>query len=81
MTQGEVQDALSVFLGEINDLCHNKCPNFLTPNSHFMGVRPGHNLDLFEISFDFRIDRTSILTMDTPDVLKDPSVADLKVLK
>jgi len=48
-----------------------------------LGVIPGHNLDLLKIAFDFRIDRIFLLRMKTeiPDELKDPSKAELKVIK
>lgn len=55
-------------------------PSWLAPNSCFVGIRPGHNLDLLEVSFDFRIDRTTMLLSDVPDVLKDPTKADLKIV-
>ncbi len=81
MTQEQMQEDLSEFLTHMVEASVRFCPSWLSANSYFMSIVPGHNLDLFQMSFDFRIDRTTILYTDTPDILKDPSKANLGVVK
>ncbi len=73
------EEDLKDFVYKIEEFIHFHYPKWLTPNSTSVGVLPGHNLDLMQISFDFRIDRTDLLLSDTPDVLKDFSKADLQL--
>lgn len=76
-----IQEELNEFLGRVQEFSVGICPKWLTPNSHFAGIKPGHNLDLLEIGFDFRVDRTSLLLAETPDILQDPSKAQLKIMR
>lgn len=76
-----IEEELSEFLEAFRVVSIEKCPSFLTSNSHFLGIVPGHNLDLLQISFDFKVDRWSLLKKNIPDILKDPSKAELTLLK
>lgn len=77
----ETEEELSEFVEKIEIFVATNCPSWLTSNSYFVGIKPGHNLDLLEISFDFRIDRTHMILSRTPEILKDPSKAALHVVK
>ncbi len=74
-------EELNKYVGEIEAVVNRCCPSFLTPNSSFVSVVPGHNLDLLQITFDLRIDRTSMFLSETPIELQDVSKPELKVLK
>ena len=75
-----IEDELNDLLAKLNRTIALNCPSFLTPCGYFVGISPGNNLDVLQISFDFRIDRTTVLKSETPDYLKDPSKPDLKIL-
>lgn len=75
-----IQEELNAFVEKILRVSYEECPSFLAPNSNFMGIIPGHNLDLLQISFDFRVDRTTLLLSETPNTLKDPLLPDLRLL-
>ncbi len=77
----DIQKELDEFVGKIETFNANNAPSFLTPNSYFVGIVPGHNLDLLQISFDYRIDRSQILKAETPEILKDPSKVELTVIR
>ena len=77
----DVQGELNEFIGKLEELARSNCPSWLQSNSYSVGVMPGHNLDLLQISFDFRIERAAILAMDCPEILKDPSNTVLTVIK
>lgn len=81
MTNEQMQEDISELLTRIDSVIAESCPAWLTPNSHFVSLVPGHNLDLLQVAFDFRVDRTSFLLSETPDFLKDPMKADLGVVK
>ena len=68
-----IKKELDEFVNKIHAFAAQNCPSWLTPNSNFVGIRPGHNLDLLEISSDFLIDRYQILNSEIPQELKDPS--------
>lgn len=74
-----IQEELNEYISKLERFVSENSPLWLTPNSHFIGIRPGHNLDLLEISFDFRIDRSTIL--EAPDLFTDPSKTELRVIK
>lgn len=79
-------EELQTFIEKLNAFSIKNAPKFLTPNSHFMGIEPGHNLDLLEISFDYRIDRTWLLSQKESTfcrtTLKDPSgPPELEIIK
>lgn len=76
----KLEEELDELVGKMEAFISVNSPGWLTPNSTSVGIRPGHNLDLLQISFDFRVDRSEILKSETPDVLKDPSKPDLKVI-
>lgn len=76
-----IEEELDAFVEKLSTFSAENCPSFLTPNSNFMGIIPGHNLDLIQIAFDFRVDRMRMLLSETPNALKDPSKADLNLLK
>lgn len=76
-----VEDELSDFLSKLNDFAQDNAPSWLASNSYFMGVMPGHHLDLLQISFDFKIDRAHVLKHGEAGFLADPSKPELKVIK
>lgn len=76
-----IQEELNEFLEKVQEFNASICPHWLTPNSNFVGIKPGHNLDLLEILFDYRIDRTHLLFSEMPEELKDPSKPELKIIK
>jgi hypothetical protein len=76
-----IQEELNDFVDKVQAFASNNLPSWLTPNSTFVGIRPGHNLDLLEVSFDFRIERWALAKREIPQELKDPSKPDLSVLK
>lgn len=71
------QEELSEFIGKLDRFSSENCPKFITPNSNWFGVEPGHNLDLLKIAFDYRVDRTFLLRTD----FTDPSKPRLEVVK
>lgn len=76
-----LSDELSDYVARMEAFSGQNSPSFLTPNSTFVAVVPGHNLDLLQITFDYRIDRTMMLRSEIPDALKDISKPDLKVIE
>lgn len=76
-----LHEELIQFRDKIQVFVSQNCPGFLTPNSTFMGISPGNNLDVLQIGFDFRVERLAILKMEVPPELEDPSKANLKVVK
>lgn len=81
MADRDLQKEINDFMEKVDQFNADNCPGWLTPNSYGVGVIPGHNLDLLQIWFDYKIDRSTILRSETPDFLKDPSKADLNVVK
>jgi hypothetical protein len=78
---GGLHEELKIFVQSIDLFINQNCPRFLTPNSNFLGIIPGHNLDLLQISFDFKVDRQQLLGATIPNELKDPSKTELTVIK
>jgi hypothetical protein len=79
---GNCHEQLQGFLRALEAFSNANCPSWLTPNSNYLGVMPGHNLDLVQIAFDYRIDRTWLLSQDEKSFLKDPSgPPELEVVK
>lgn len=76
-----VQDELNEFIEKLGAFSIQHAPSWLKSNSYHVGILPGHNLDLLQIAFDFKVDRIYLLLSDTPDVLKDPSKGDLSLVK
>ncbi len=76
-----VKEQLDKFISSIQAFNEANCPSFLCPNSYFVSIVPGHNLDLLQVSFDFRVDRTFMLLSETPEELKDMSEPDLRVVR
>ncbi len=56
-------------------------PSFLTLIDRTVSIVPGSNLDMVHISFNFRLDRTTVLMSEIPEELKDPSRTVLEVVK
>lgn len=79
--ENSYEKELDEFVNKLNDFSIANCPSFIESNSFFVGIIPGHNLDLLQISFDFRITRSMLLKAKTPDILKDISKPNLKVLE
>lgn len=68
------QEELNEFIRKLDEFSAKNCPKWLTPNSNFFGVEPGHNLDLLKIAFDYQISRTWLLTSkESRSFLADPS--------
>lgn len=76
-----IQEELDEFIDKVQVFAAQNTPSWLTSNSNWVGIEPGHNLDLLKIGFDFVVDRTTLLWSETPNVLKDPSRADLGIVK
>lgn len=76
-----LEEELSEFVKRIQDISSEHCPDWLTSNSYSVGIMPGHNLDLLQISLDYRVNRTEFLKTEVPDILKDPSKPDLRAVK
>ena len=76
-----MEEELNEFIARFEECISKYCPKWITPNSNFVAIEPGHNLDLLKISFDFRVNRMEFLTRDTPQFLKDISKADLSIIK
>ena len=76
-----LQEELNEFIRKMEEFSHNNCPSWLTPNSNYFGVEPGHNLDLLKIAFDYRIDRTFLLSKAGRDFLQDPEKPQLGIVK
>lgn len=77
----DLQKELDELVERMEIYINCNCPSWLTPNSTFMGIEPGHNLDVLKIAFDFRINRSEFLRREVPQVLKDPSLADLTLVR
>lgn len=75
----DTQEELNELVSKLEECLAANCPSWLTPNSYFVGVIPGHNLDLLQIAFDLRIDRTHMLRAQTPQALRDPSKPQLEL--
>lgn len=76
-----LDDELIEFMAKLEKFSIENCPSWLTPNSYYSGIIPGHNLDLMQISFDYKVDRSAIMKFEIPDSLKDPSKPELTVVK
>lgn len=81
MKLGDMHEQINDFAQKLDHYSASICPSFLTPNSRHMGIIPGHNLDLFQVTLDFKVNRTDLLMAQTPNELKDMSKADLTVIK
>lgn len=78
------EEEISAYIQRIERTVHEDCPAWLTPNSNWFGIMPGHNLDLLQIAFDFKINRSHVLKSSpdgVPAYLTDPSKPELKVIK
>lgn len=79
MTQ---QEELDEFLSKLQEFTNKNAPSFLTLTSYTVGVMPGSNLDILQVTLDLRIDRIAVLLSKQPIELIDPSGPPmLKVLK
>ena len=75
------QEDLNELMGRMETCLNEHCPKWLTPNSTYVGIMPGHSLDLLQIAFDLKVDRTHMLLSETPVFLKDPSKPDLNLVR
>jgi hypothetical protein len=75
------EDDLNEFKSKLERYSTEICPNWLTPNSTTVSIIPGHNLDLLQVSFDYRVDRTGLLISETPEELKDMSKPEFHVVR
>lgn len=76
-----LSDQLAEFMDKLDKFSMENCPPFLTPNSYCMSVVPGHNLDVMQVSFDFKIDRLAVLMSKEKNFLVDPSKPELEIVK
>ncbi len=75
------EEEISAYIARIERTVNEACPSWLTHNSNWFGIMPGHNLDLLQIAFDFKVDRSHLLKNGSPESLMDPEKANLRIIK
>lgn len=75
------EEEINAYIERIERAAHENCPSWLTLNSNWFGIMPGHNLDLLQIAFDFKVDRAHLLKNGSPQSLLDPEKGRLTVIK